>query len=123
MRPSSTAAEDKAIRDAIAAAGADSASNSSPTANSAAAPITASSTRELGELRIDTIGGADATGAEGASEGGRGAQPMAVIGSRVQWTHPINAGDAAFLKANSDRCRRSRSRAPARCTSAAAMPP
>jgi len=54
---------------------------------------------ELGNLRIDTIGGADAVGSSG--EGGRGAQPVAAIGSRVQWTHPINAGDVAFLKANS----------------------
>ena len=62
--------------------------------------------RELGDLSIDTIGGADAKGAEGGAGGhvaGRGAQPMAVVGSRVQWTHPINGGDAAFLKANSDR--------------------
>jgi 5-methyltetrahydropteroyltriglutamate--homocysteine methyltransferase len=58
--------------------------------------------RELGDLSIDTIGGADAKGAEGGV-GSRGAQPMAVVGSRVQWTHPINGGDAAFLKANSDR--------------------
>jgi 5-methyltetrahydropteroyltriglutamate--homocysteine methyltransferase len=58
---------------------------------------------ELGKLRIDTIGGTDAVATEKGekSGGGRGAQPMAVIGSRVQWTHPINAGDAAFLKANS----------------------
>ncbi len=58
---------------------------------------------ELGKLRIDTIGGTDAVATEkGEKHGGeRGAQPMAVIGSRVQWTHPINAGDAAFLKANS----------------------
>jgi 5-methyltetrahydropteroyltriglutamate--homocysteine methyltransferase len=55
---------------------------------------------ELGNLRIDTIGGADAVGASGGLA--RGAQPMAQIGSRVQWTHPINAGDAAFLKANSE---------------------
>jgi len=60
---------------------------------------------ELGSLRIDTIGGTAAIGTEKGEKagGGRGAQPMAVIGSRVQWTHPINAGDAAFLKANSDR--------------------
>jgi len=50
----------------------------------------------LGELRIDTIGGADAVGASGA--GGRGAQPAAIVGSRVQWTHPINGPDASFLK-------------------------
>ena len=56
---------------------------------------------ELGDLRIDTIGGANALGADG--EAGRGAQPVSVIGSRVRWTHPINAGDAAFLKAHSDR--------------------
>jgi 5-methyltetrahydropteroyltriglutamate--homocysteine methyltransferase len=55
----------------------------------------------LGNLRIDTIAGADAAGA--GAEAGRGAQPMAMIGSRVQWSGPINAGDAAFLKANS-RC-------------------
>jgi 5-methyltetrahydropteroyltriglutamate--homocysteine methyltransferase len=58
--------------------------------------------RELGDLSIDTIGGAEAKGAEGG-KGGRGAQPMAVIGSRVHWTHPINGGDASFLKANSSR--------------------
>ena len=56
---------------------------------------------ELGQLRIDTIGGADAVGADG--HGGRGAQPVAIIGSRVQWTHPINAADATFLKTRSDR--------------------
>jgi 5-methyltetrahydropteroyltriglutamate--homocysteine methyltransferase len=58
---------------------------------------------ELGSLRVDTIGGTEAIGTEKGEKagGGRGAQPVAVIGSRVQWTHPINAGDAAFLKANS----------------------
>jgi 5-methyltetrahydropteroyltriglutamate--homocysteine methyltransferase len=55
--------------------------------------------RQLGTLSIDTIAGADAVGAKDG--GGRGAQPVAMIGSRVQWTHPINAGDVAFLKANS----------------------
>jgi 5-methyltetrahydropteroyltriglutamate--homocysteine methyltransferase len=55
----------------------------------------------LGKLRIDTIGGADAVGASGA--GGRGAQPMAIVGSRVQWTQPINGPDASFLKAHSSR--------------------
>jgi 5-methyltetrahydropteroyltriglutamate--homocysteine methyltransferase len=58
--------------------------------------------RQLGDLSIDTIGGAEAKGAEGGKSS-RGAQPMAVIGSRVQWTHPINSGDVSFLKANSDR--------------------
>ena len=55
----------------------------------------------LGQLRIDTIGGADAVGANG--QDGRGAQPVAIVGSRVQWTHPINSADAAFLKTQSDR--------------------
>jgi 5-methyltetrahydropteroyltriglutamate--homocysteine methyltransferase len=55
----------------------------------------------LDQLRIDTIGGANAVGADG--QGGRGAQPVAIVGSRVQWTHPINAADAAFLKHHSDR--------------------
>jgi 5-methyltetrahydropteroyltriglutamate--homocysteine methyltransferase len=60
---------------------------------------------ELGKLRIDTIGGTDAVATEKGERhgGGRGAQPMAAIGSRVQWTHPINAGDVAFLKAHSSR--------------------
>jgi 5-methyltetrahydropteroyltriglutamate--homocysteine methyltransferase len=58
--------------------------------------------RGLGDLSIDTIGGAEAKGAEGGKSG-RGAQPAAIINSRVQWTHPINAGDAAFLTANSGR--------------------
>jgi 5-methyltetrahydropteroyltriglutamate--homocysteine methyltransferase len=59
----------------------------------------------LGKLRIDTIGGADAIATEKGERhgGGRGAQPMAVIGSRVQWSQPINAGDAAILKAHSSR--------------------
>ena len=57
----------------------------------------------LGDLRIDTIGGTDAVGIDKGEKQGRGAQPLAVIGSRVQWTHPINAGDIAFLKENSDR--------------------
>jgi 5-methyltetrahydropteroyltriglutamate--homocysteine methyltransferase len=55
----------------------------------------------LGHLRIDTIGGAEAVGADG--QGGRGAQPVAIIGSRIQWTHPINAADATFLKTHSER--------------------
>jgi len=55
---------------------------------------------ELGRLAIDTIDGTAAKGGEG--EGQRGAQPVAMIGSRVQWTHPINAPDVAYLKANAD---------------------
>jgi methionine synthase II (cobalamin-independent) len=53
----------------------------------------------LGQLRIDTIGSAEAVGPDG--EGGRGAQPVAIIGSRVQWARPINADDATFLKNHS----------------------
>jgi 5-methyltetrahydropteroyltriglutamate--homocysteine methyltransferase len=60
---------------------------------------------ELGNLRIDTIGGTDAIGTDKGEKdgGGRGAQPRAVIGGRVHWTHPINGADVAFLKANSQR--------------------
>jgi len=42
--------------------------------------------------------------------------------SAVQWTHPINSADAAFLKTNRIAGRRSRFQGPARCTSAAVMP-
>ena len=44
--------------------------------------------------------GANAIGAD--EQGGRGAQPVAIIGSRVQWSHPINATDVSFLKAHSE---------------------
>jgi 5-methyltetrahydropteroyltriglutamate--homocysteine methyltransferase len=56
--------------------------------------------KQLGDLSIDTIAGADAGSATGG--GGRGSQPVALINSRVQWTHPINVDDFNFLKANSD---------------------
>ena len=49
----------------------------------------------LGQLRIDTIGGADAVGADG--RGGRGAQPVAIVGSRVQWDHPDSGAVRAAL--------------------------
>jgi len=52
--------------------------------------------QQLGDLSIDTIAGSDAKGAQGA--GGRGAQPVAAIKSRVRWTHPINVDDFNFLK-------------------------
>lgn len=52
--------------------------------------------QQLGDLSIDTIAGADAKGAQGS--GGRGAQPMALVKSRVRWTHPINVDDFNFLK-------------------------
>jgi len=54
--------------------------------------------QQLGDIQIDTIGGEEARGANG--DGGRGAQPCALIKSRVEWTHPINVGDFEFLKAN-----------------------
>src|SRR5262249_53581586 len=54
--------------------------------------------RQLGDLSIDTIAGADASGAQAL--GGRGAQPVALINSRVRWTHPISVGDFNFLKAS-----------------------
>src|SRR5262245_46600472 len=55
---------------------------------------------QLGELSIDTLAGTDAKGApaNGASAGGRGVQPVALIKSRVRWTHPINVADFDFLK-------------------------
>ena len=55
--------------------------------------------RQLGDVSIDTVAGADAPGAKGG--GGRGSQPVALIGGRVRWTHPINAADVTFLKTNS----------------------
>ena len=41
-------------------------------------------------------------GADKDSADRRGAQPEALIMSRVQWTHPINVDDFKFLEANSD---------------------
>jgi 5-methyltetrahydropteroyltriglutamate--homocysteine methyltransferase len=52
--------------------------------------------QQLGDLSIDTIAGADAKGAAGGE--GRGAQPMALIKSRVRWTRPLNVDDFNFLK-------------------------
>ena len=52
--------------------------------------------QQLGELSIDTIAGTDANGAQ--DRGGRGTQPMALVKSRVRWTHPINVDDFNFLK-------------------------
>ena len=52
--------------------------------------------QQLGDLSIDTLAGNDAKGAQDG--GGRGAQPVAVIRSRVRWTHPINVDDFNFLK-------------------------
>jgi len=50
--------------------------------------------QQLGELNIDAVP------AE-AGAAGRGAQPQAQVGSRVRWTHPVNADGVRFLKANS----------------------
>jgi 5-methyltetrahydropteroyltriglutamate--homocysteine methyltransferase len=52
--------------------------------------------QQLGDMSIDTVAGADAQGAPDG--GGRGAQPVALIKSRVRWTHPINVADFNFLK-------------------------
>lgn len=59
--------------------------------------------QQLGDIAIDVVEGASTLAAGGTLQmGQRGAQPKAVIKSRVQWTHPINVGDFAFLKANTD---------------------
>ena len=52
--------------------------------------------QQLGDLSVDTIAGSAAKGALGC--GGRGAQPVAAIKSRVAWTHPINVDDFNFLR-------------------------
>lgn len=52
--------------------------------------------QQLGDLSIDTVAGMDARGAP--DDGGRGVQPVALIKSRVRWTHPINVADFNFLK-------------------------
>jgi 5-methyltetrahydropteroyltriglutamate--homocysteine methyltransferase len=53
--------------------------------------------RQLGDIAIDTVGGEDA---KGGTPGQRAAQPVAMIGSRVSWTKPINVPDFAFIEAN-----------------------
>jgi 5-methyltetrahydropteroyltriglutamate--homocysteine methyltransferase len=52
--------------------------------------------QQLGDVSIDTIAGADAKGAQ--SDGGRGAQPVALINSKLRWTQPINVDDFNFIK-------------------------
>src|SRR5499427_5862331 len=52
--------------------------------------------QQLGELSIDTVAGVDAKG--GAAGARRGQQPIALVKSRVKWTHPINVADFNFLK-------------------------
>ena len=56
--------------------------------------------RQLGDITIDVVGGEPISGADGNESGKRGAQPLALIKSRVQWTHPINVDDYKFLAAN-----------------------
>ena len=51
----------------------------------------------LGDIRIDTVEGKDA---EGGNAGHRGSQPVAVVGSRIEWSGPINAPDHTFVAAN-----------------------
>jgi 5-methyltetrahydropteroyltriglutamate--homocysteine methyltransferase len=59
--------------------------------------------QQLGDITIDMIDGVLIPGADGKEQDGRrGAQPLALIKSRVQWTHPINVDDFLFLKSNSD---------------------
>jgi 5-methyltetrahydropteroyltriglutamate--homocysteine methyltransferase len=53
--------------------------------------------RQLGDISIDTVGGEDA---KGGNAGTRVAQPVALVNSRVRWTHPINVPDFEFIRAN-----------------------
>ncbi len=52
--------------------------------------------RRLGDISIDTVGGEEAKGGE---PGKRATQPVAMIRSRVQWTGPINVPDFDFIHA------------------------
>ncbi len=49
--------------------------------------------RQLGDVTPDAIGSA-----AGAAGGGRGAQPQAVIDSKLKWTHPIHVDDFRLLR-------------------------
>jgi len=49
--------------------------------------------RQLGDVTPDAIGG------EAAHDGGRGAQPTAVVKSRLAWTRPIHVDDFRRLRA------------------------
>jgi 5-methyltetrahydropteroyltriglutamate--homocysteine methyltransferase len=53
--------------------------------------------RQLGDISIDTVGGEDA---KGGHAGRRVSQPVALINSRVRWTHPINVPDFEFIRAH-----------------------
>jgi 5-methyltetrahydropteroyltriglutamate--homocysteine methyltransferase len=48
----------------------------------------------LGDIMPDAVGGE----AGGAGEGGRGAQPSAVVNGKLKWTGPIHVDDFAFLR-------------------------
>ncbi len=48
--------------------------------------------RQLGDITPDAVGG------EAAGPGGRGAQPTAVVKSKVKWTKPIHVDDFKFLR-------------------------
>jgi 5-methyltetrahydropteroyltriglutamate--homocysteine methyltransferase len=52
---------------------------------------------QLGDISIDTVAGADA---KGGDAGRRGAQPVALIRSRVHWSKPINVDDFIFLQSH-----------------------
>lgn len=52
--------------------------------------------QQLGDVSIDMVGGVHAKGAQDG--GGRGAQPVALIKSRLRRTHPINVDDFNFIK-------------------------
>ena len=52
--------------------------------------------QQLGDISIDTVAGVDAKA--GGNAAGRGQQPVALIKSRVNWTHPINVADFNFLR-------------------------
>lgn len=51
--------------------------------------------QQLGDIRIDLV-----EDSKDGKRGGRGAQPVAVINSRVQWQHPIHVADYRFIRAN-----------------------
>lgn len=70
----------------------------------------------LGQLRIDTIGGADAVGADGQS--GRLRLSAAACNGSIRSIRPMPLSS----KPNRIAGRRSRFQGPARCTSAAVMP-
>jgi 5-methyltetrahydropteroyltriglutamate--homocysteine methyltransferase len=51
--------------------------------------------RQLGDIRIDVV-----EEKKDSRASGRGAQPVAVIDSRVQWQHPIHVADYQYIRAN-----------------------